>query len=211
MGDAIRERPRIDVDEPRNAFARLIGDSGDDGVRVAMPDQHYIAQILVSEHVHDIGDAGVEIHLPPGEMHALTQAGERHRVDAVSRRAQRLRDIALGPAADPHAGDKDKGCHSTSVSNNGTDSTVAAGDACPVSTAVVTPAVTRNVGGSLLATQHYLTNPVAARRVSTAHVTCNTAMYCSGCVSQPTRTANGSMPPRSRSIAVPNTCAQRAR
>jgi hypothetical protein len=40
-------------------------------------------QLLVPEQVHDIGDVGVEIQLQPGEMHALAEAGERHRVDAA--------------------------------------------------------------------------------------------------------------------------------
>jgi hypothetical protein len=73
LGDAVGQRSGIDVDEPRNALGRLIHDSGDDVACVAMPHQHYVAQLLVPEQVHDVGDVGIEIHLRPSSSERRPQ------------------------------------------------------------------------------------------------------------------------------------------
>ncbi len=56
-----------------------------------MPDEDYVIEILVVEQVHDIGDVGIQIDVPAGEVHALAQAGQRDRIDVVTEGSQSAR------------------------------------------------------------------------------------------------------------------------
>ena len=51
-----------------------------------MPDQNDLLELFGFEEIDDVGDVHGEIDRRVCEMHTLAEAGERRRVDLVSRR-----------------------------------------------------------------------------------------------------------------------------
>jgi hypothetical protein len=101
----------VDVHEVRDAGHYPISHAGDDHPTIAVPDQHDLSQILILQDVHHILYVPCQVSLRGCEMDALTQAGERRRVDFMPRRVQEWGDLLPTPAAVPCLKNENKHGH----------------------------------------------------------------------------------------------------
>ncbi len=98
----------VEVDQLRQALGHPLGHPGDDHPAEAVADQDDVAQVLVLQHVDDVGDEVVEVDGRAGEVDALAEAGAGRGVDVVAGRPQQRRDRVPDEGAGPLAGDQDE-------------------------------------------------------------------------------------------------------
>ena len=68
---AVPRHVGVEVDDVGDPLGDPVGRTGDDRPAVASADQNHTGQVLVVQHVDDIGDVGVEIDLRMREVDAL--------------------------------------------------------------------------------------------------------------------------------------------
>src|SRR5262249_2879860 len=93
----------VEIDELADAVAHGVGDTGDGVAAEAVADESDVVEILVFDHVGDVGHEEVEIDRLGNQVRALAEAGLRRRGHGVPASTLDRGDFAPAPAAVPRA------------------------------------------------------------------------------------------------------------
>ncbi len=110
-GLAIRGGERVEIDQPRHAVARPVGDAGRHHPAVGVADQVHVAQILGLQHRHDVLDVRIERHIRVAKMRALAEAGVGRGPQLVAGRTHQRAHLLPRPARGPGAVRHHECCH----------------------------------------------------------------------------------------------------
>ncbi len=89
----------VEIDELADPVERAVGDARDHHPAVAVAGEDRVAEVLVVEHVDDVGDVRVEVDVGAQQVGPLTQAGQRRAVNLVALPPQDPGDLLVAPAA----------------------------------------------------------------------------------------------------------------
>jgi len=98
---AVGRRESVDINQPRDAGSRAVGDAGRNHAAIGMADQADMGQILERQHAENIRDMRVEIDVGPRQVPALAEAGKSRRDQPVPARGHQRVHLLPGPAGAP--------------------------------------------------------------------------------------------------------------